>query len=133
MFSRRSYILFLTTLVCVGSAHADFVKVNTSFGANTALEDTATGITWLDLTLTNNQSFDSVQANLGAGGKFSGWQYATPEQLATFFNDYDQGVVSNVLALQLMNDLGGPLQTVYDPQSGFYRQSSIGLLDVPSI
>lgn len=132
---KSSTLLFaiLAVLICgVLPAEADtFTVVNTSFGTGTALLDNATNLEWLDLTVTSNQSYDSVEANLGTEGVYAGWSYATPQQLAQFFTDFDGGVVDNTLALELMNDLGGPLGTFYNPDNGFTRESSAGLMDVP--
>jgi hypothetical protein len=45
--------------------------------------DTATGLVWLDLTLSSDISNDEVASELGAGGLFDGWSYATEEQVTT--------------------------------------------------
>ncbi len=128
--SRRHRLFALAALLGVaGLAKAS--TVSTSFGAGTAFEDDSTGLVWLDLTITSNESYDYVEANLAPGGIYAGWQYATPAELAQFFTDSDGGIVNNTLALSLMNDLGGPLVNVYNPENGFMRQSSIGLLDIP--
>lgn len=58
-------------------------------------------------------------------------RYATPAELSQLFSDYAGGVVTDTLALNFMNDLGGPLVDVFNPDNGFSRLSSIGLLDVP--
>ena len=44
------------------------------------LTDTATGLDWLDVTQSVNLSFDAVNAQLGAGGQFAGWRYATGDE-----------------------------------------------------
>jgi len=121
----------LAATVCCGVIHAGFLQVDTPFGPATALEDLSTQIEWLHLTLTNNHSFNDVTANLAPGGIYSGWRYATPTDLSTFFNDYDGGVVNDTLALALMNDLGGPLQDIFNPSNGFHRMSSVGFLNIP--
>lgn len=104
--------------------------VDTSFGHGTGLRDDLTQFVWLDLTLTSNKSYNYVTANLAPGGVYAGWRYASPTELAQFFTDYDGGVVNDTLALNLMQDLGGPLVDVFNPQNGFRRLSSVGLLDV---
>jgi hypothetical protein len=105
--------------------------VGTSFGPGTGFRDDSTQLVWLELTLTSNHSYNDVVANLAPGGLYDGWRYATPVELAQFFTDYDGGVVNDTLALNLMNDLGGPLQDIYNPANGFRRLSSIGFLNVP--
>jgi hypothetical protein len=130
--SRFALIAFALLGFGAFTSHADtFTQVSTSFGPGTALEDNSTGIEWLNLSLTSNQSYGYVEANLALGGIYAGWGYATPAELSQFFADFDGGIVDNALALSLMNDLGGPLGNVYNPANGFMRQSSIGLLDVP--
>jgi hypothetical protein len=105
-------------------AHAELVKVDTTFGANTGLLDTATQLVWLDLTVTNDQSFDYVNSQLGTGGVYSGWNWATVDpttstcgnsQLTQLFEDNFGGCGGSSDAtaiLNFMNLLGGPLQAV---------------------
>ncbi len=38
---------------------------------------TATGLDWLDLTETSNRSYNDIYSQLGSGGEFSGWRYAS--------------------------------------------------------
>lgn len=47
------------------------------------LTDTATGLDWLDVTQSVNLSYDVVNAQLGAGGQFAGWRYATGDEFNT--------------------------------------------------
>jgi PEP-CTERM motif len=108
-----------------------FTSVPTSFGPTSALRDNSTGLQWLDLNLTANHSYNDVFANLPTGGIYAGWRFATESELATFFFNYSGGVVNDTIALNLMNDLGGPLFTTFNPLNGFRRQSSIALLDIP--
>jgi len=49
--------------------------------------DTASGLDWLDLTETDGMSFDAVAAQLGAGGLFEGWSFASSVQVTTLFNN----------------------------------------------
>lgn len=50
--------------------------------------DEATGLEWLDLSLTINQSYNQVQAQIGAGGMFEGWGFASSAQLSTFWDNF---------------------------------------------
>ena len=129
MFRRPRLFGLAAFLIVGGLAMAG--TVDTSFGPGTGFIDDSTHLVWLDLTLTNNHSYNDVVANLAPGGLYDGWRYATPAELAQFFTGYDGGVVNDTLALNLMNDLGGPLQDIYNPVNGFRRLSSIGLLNVP--
>ncbi len=50
--------------------------------------DTASGLDWLDVTQTQGLSYNQVLAQMGAGGAFAGWRYATVgefDQLITNF------------------------------------------------
>ena len=64
--------------------------------------DTDTGLDWLDLDLTLGMSFNQVNAELGTGGLFEGWQVATLDQAQTFLTNagwigpFDPSNVSNV-------------------------------------
>jgi hypothetical protein len=51
-------------------------------GDNLLTQDTISGLVWLDLTQTTNQSFNSVFAQLGSGGTFEGFRYATLAEVA---------------------------------------------------
>jgi hypothetical protein len=47
--------------------------------------DTATGLDWLDLTVTRGQSYDQVVAQMGAGGPYEGWRHATRAEVRQFW------------------------------------------------
>jgi hypothetical protein len=86
-------LLFIASL---GTAQATLVAL----GDYTT--DTDTGMDWLDLDLTLGMSFNQVNAELGAGGLFEGWQVATLDQAHTFLTNagwigpFDSSNVSNV-------------------------------------
>jgi len=50
--------------------------------------DPATGWDWLDLHLTAGLAYDEVVAEMGAGGAYEGWRYATRAELAGFWNAF---------------------------------------------
>lgn len=67
----------LIILFGIGPAQASIV-------ANAALTtDTATGLDWLDHSLTAGMSLDQAYAQQGIGGLFEGWQGATLGQVHT--------------------------------------------------
>ena len=45
------------------------------------LLDTSTGLQWLDLSVTANQSYNEVQAQLQQGGTYDGFRYATRDEV----------------------------------------------------
>jgi len=55
---------------------------------HTYLTDTATGLDWLDVTTTAGMSFNQVSSQLGSGGQFAGWRYATGDQFNTLMSNY---------------------------------------------
>jgi hypothetical protein len=66
-----------------------------AFNANAAIvdngtytTDTSTGLDWLDLTATAGMSYNQVSAELGAGGMFEGWTYATRAQVTGLWDSF---------------------------------------------
>ena len=74
----KNYLVALGMSCCL-AAEADIVDLGL------ITRDTATGLDWLDLTETNNRSFDDVSSKLGAGQEFEGWRYATRDEVAEFW------------------------------------------------
>jgi hypothetical protein len=56
-------------------------------GDKALLQDSASGLTWLDLLGTGGRSYDDVTANLGAGGDYAGFRYATRAEVISLFSD----------------------------------------------
>lgn len=52
------------------------------------LTDTATNLDWLDVTTTAGMSFNYVSSQLGVGGQFAGWRYATGNEFNTLVSNY---------------------------------------------
>jgi TPR repeat protein len=128
---------FLTVPIseaCSDAGVPGFRRVATSFGPFSAVLDKATRLEWLDLDVTAGLSFNDVKKNLRQGGKFHGWQFATPNELRKFFADFDgspDGHSRNAaLAEKLQRDLGGPLKVITG-LSGWRREYSKGYLDAP--
>ena len=48
--------------------------------------DDSTELDWLDLTETAGMSYDDVSSQLGSGGLFYGWRYATQYEVSTLFD-----------------------------------------------
>jgi hypothetical protein len=77
--------IIIALVFCLGmlpSAYATIID-NGSFTT-----DTATGLDWLDITATLNQSYDQVTAQLGSGGSLQGWRYATGVEFNSLVSDY---------------------------------------------
>ena len=67
----KSIMLAVTALVLSTSVNAALID-NGDYTT-----DSSTGLDWLDLTDTTNLSYDYVSSQLGIGGQFEGWSYAT--------------------------------------------------------
>jgi len=84
----------------------------------TYVSDTVTGLDWLDITETAGWSYNQVVGEMGSGGAFEGWSYATRAQVSTLFDAFggDSDYYSNTWSTQnnglleaigpLMGDLG---------------------------
>ena len=57
-------------------------------GDNLITHDTVSGLDWLDLTETNDLSYDFVSGQLVTGGQFAGWRYATNTEVITLWNNF---------------------------------------------
>ncbi|MEC5385197.1 PEP-CTERM sorting domain-containing protein [Uliginosibacterium sp. H3] len=67
---------------CCTQAGATLISKNDAvFGANSITYDSATGIEWLDLTLSTNKSYNFVSSQFGSGGMYEGFRYATHAEL----------------------------------------------------
>ncbi len=79
MLPVKSHLLGLA--VCLACpAYANLVD-NGSFTT-----DTRTGLDWLDVPLTLNQSVNYVLSQMGQGGLYEGWRYATGDEVASLWD-----------------------------------------------
>ena len=68
---------------------ADIVSADwKTAGDNLITHDTVSELYWLDLTKTNNLSYDYVSRQLDSGGDFEGWRYATNAEVVTLWNNF---------------------------------------------
>lgn len=80
--------LALTAAVFALPARATITVTNSSFGANTLIQDSATGLSWLQVNQTTGMSYNAVAAQLITGGTFQGYRYATLAETQQLFQDY---------------------------------------------
>lgn len=86
-------------------------------GVDAITLDTDTGLEWLDLTITAGASFDDVSAQLGTGGTYEGFRYASMSEVSTLylnagFTDTDAIYrASDLGAAQLLLGLMGTLDS----------------------
>ena len=77
-------VLFTISTVANGSlVERDWQTV----GDRALTYDTTTGLQWLDLTASSGQSVNEVLAQLGAGGTYDGFQYASENEVRTLFSN----------------------------------------------
>jgi hypothetical protein len=76
--------------------HAEIIN-NNSFTT-----DTQTGLDWLDVTETVNQSYNEVRAQLEKDGKYYGFRYATAEEFNTFIGHYTGEIISQTQVRQVL-------------------------------
>lgn len=103
-----SLFLSTTSLFCAMPAHAVLITVDWLMpGDGLTVRDTTTSLEWLNLTQTANLSYAQVFAELGAGGGFDGWRYATNTEVVDLFGTY--------FGIGLTAGFYGELPAVVDP------------------
>ena len=85
--------MFKKTLALAGltlslSANAVVISIDSSFGTDTITRDTDTGLNWLDLTMTSGRSYVDIASELGNGGEFEGWRYASRTEVQTLWQNF---------------------------------------------
>ena len=85
-FSFSSTVCFCL-LSIIGSAHASSLVSGDDavFGVDAITIDTATGLEWLDWTLSAGISCNDIETEFGPDGDFEGWGHATVSQVSVFF------------------------------------------------
>ena len=81
---------FLLAVFSVSTiSNAAIVEVDwQSAGNNLITRDTTSGLDWLDLTETNGLSRDYVLTQLGVGGLYEGWRYASSTEVVTLWLNF---------------------------------------------
>ena len=75
----RRFLAALVLCSMIPASHATLVD------NGTYTTDTATNLDWLDLTATNYWQYDFVSTQLGSGGLWDGWRYATNAEATNLF------------------------------------------------
>lgn len=55
------------------------------FGVGAVTIDSSTNLAWLDLSITEGESFNEVSNQFGVGGIYSGYRYASPDEVYALF------------------------------------------------
>jgi hypothetical protein len=129
---RRALMLALA-IACIafpGAALGQIVREDwKTSGDGLIAHDTVTGLNWLNLTVTTDQSYNYVESQFGPGGLYAGFQHATYSALYTFQVDAgipDIGVytAANLVPVENLISLVGVTNTfsggVLD-SDGFYN------------
>ena len=77
------------SLLAATSANAALINLDwQAAGDGLIVRDTNTHLEWLKLTQTFGMSYTSVSGQLGSGGTFAGFRYATNAEVVDLFGDY---------------------------------------------
>jgi len=82
-------VLFVSAIFLLPSvySHAELFVLDYNVAGDGLLTyDDATRLEWLDVTVTAGASYDDVSAELGVGGLYEGWSYATADQFEALLN-----------------------------------------------
>lgn len=80
----KSTLLSLVAVVFSANVNAAVISVDwQTTGDNLITTDTVSGLDWLDLSATVSLPYDYVLSEQVAGGEFSGWRYATTDEVTT--------------------------------------------------
>lgn len=125
-------ILITTSFIFSHQAQAALMSMaDPVFGVDSITLDTDTGLEWLDVTLSVNRSFLDVSGELGAGGDFEGFRYASVDDLLTLFtnaaipnvNNYSAANVGPAQALAILLGATG-FQDAFPETVGFTGTSN---------
>ena len=85
-FLRGATFAFIGLLALNANAALIDLDWNTS-GDSALLLDTSTGLQWLDLSITANQSYIEVLTQLQTGGTYEGFRYATRDEVLHLWSE----------------------------------------------
>lgn len=91
--------LWLKSMLLVFSISSQAALLETDWaspGDSALTYDTATGLEWLDITVTAGLSYNQVAAELGAGGAYEGFEFASKQQILGLFSAVGLQEIPNV-------------------------------------
>jgi len=89
IFSRALALSVLALGVLASSPlSAQVFAVDSEFGMGTLTRDSTQGLDFLDLGETVGRSFEDISAQLGDGGEFAGFRYATFEEITNLASNF---------------------------------------------
>ena len=88
------------------NASANLISTNwQTEGDNLITYDDVTGFSWLDLTVTKGMSYHEVTVQLGLGGQFAGFRYATNSEVIELWENFNIQLASGNTILSTITDL----------------------------
>jgi len=87
LFVATLLICTMVLSVFTKSAGADLIAEDNSFGLEAITFDTATGLRWLDVTLSTPYSHEEILLELQPGGRFEGFRLATQAEVMAFWQN----------------------------------------------
>jgi hypothetical protein len=93
--NERKFVMFKKSLAIVAlaiqsvSLHAAIITSDLNASGDALItKDTVSGLEWLDLTVTSGLTYDAVFAELGVGGDYEGWAFASESQLNSLWSAF---------------------------------------------
>jgi len=122
-------VLAVACVAIPGTARGTLIKEDWKTPGDGLLTlDTLTGETWLNLTVTTNQSYNYVESQLGSGGLYAGFHHATYAELVTLqmnagIPNIGQATQANLVPVQYLMGFVGVTDTVGNvlDSDGFYN------------
>lgn len=88
---RRLVAILIGLFLPFAAAHAALISVDTTFGRDTGVIDTTSGLEWLKLPVASGLSVSQVLAQSAPGGRFQGIHYATPAEFGSLLTQENYG------------------------------------------
>lgn len=122
MTLRKAFACLLAGIALTGAAQASIVD------HGDYLTDTVSGLDWLDVTQSVNFSYNQVSAQLGSGGAFDGWRFATGMEFNGLVSNYTGTTVSSLSEIYTFSRIGyelvAMLGNTFDlPYLHYYNQT----------
>ena len=80
-------IALLGLAFCGFASALPITAIDTALGPDTITRDTTSQRDWLDLTLTQGESYNDVQLDIAPGGRFEGFRHALLGEIESFLTD----------------------------------------------
>lgn len=134
--------LAMLAVAMAGTARADLLVMDLNTGGDGLItRDTVSGLDWLDVTATQDQSFAAVRDGFGGFIPDMGFRFAFTDEVATLFtnagaavNEFNSG--NYLPALEIINKLGctsGACDGVSGNQDGWSATANPSAVNTPSV